>query len=394
MQRNGGSSRFEMHSRFPPSADGCRYLERAVNTTRILFLRTFRSDDLEKMVIARVASALLRNSDELPIGQLVVIGDEAARAGLCEFWTQTDGSKDEFCDAIDYVSATDDSWKEVVHREIARCGCVILFLSPKDASFPRSELPDANVLLTPGGYDEFYHQPLKEDATGRGLLQEVAFLERMGRVENTILLSHEAHRQEILQIIEHSYFAMYGDTMIFGMGGMRAVHPRKTALEKKLGVLHDLPNFVSFNENDLRQIQAGSSFARLASIAESLIAKRDQGADSDVIARDLPIALRKPTEITTRLGRKDHFAMAGGGLSVHSTGNITEFPRERICAVLSDEVVARGCPYCCSSLENVFFYSYGLVPEHPETFSEGYVRGKCQACGRRCTHAYNMLSDQ
>jgi hypothetical protein len=184
------------------------------------------------MVITRVASALVRDSDAAPVGRLVVIGNETSEVELSDFWAQATGSKGDFRDAVDYVAATDDSWKTVVHREIARCGCVILFLSPKDESFPRFEMPDANVLLTPGGYDTFYHLPMKENATGKGLLQEVAYLERMERVDHTILLSHESHRQEILKTIEHSYFAMYGDVTIFGMGGMRAVHPRKTALEK------------------------------------------------------------------------------------------------------------------------------------------------------------------
>ena len=57
------------------------------------------------------------------------------------------------------------------------------FLSPKEESFPRFRMPDANLLLSPGGYDAFYHLPLKENATGGGLLQEVAYLERMESVD-------------------------------------------------------------------------------------------------------------------------------------------------------------------------------------------------------------------
>lgn len=366
-----------------------------MDTTRILFLRTFRGDAIEKMVITRVASALVRDSDAAPVGRLVVIGNEASEADLSDFWAQATGSTGDFRDAVDYVTATDDSWKNVVHREIARCCCVILFLSPKDESFPRFEMPDANVLLTPGGYDAFYRLPMKENATGKGLLQEVAYLERMEMVDHTILLSHESHRQEILKTIEDSFFAMSGDVTIFGMGGMRAVHPRKTALEKKLGVFHDLPHFVSFSDSELERKQADSSFTRLASIVKSLVAQQYRGRYSEALNRDLPIGTSsKPRRLPPDWKEKIISRWPVEDLVFIPPGNITEFPRERICAELSDEVVARGCPYCCSSLDNVFFYCYGLVQKHPDTISEGYVRGKCQACGRRCTHAYNMLSDQ
>lgn len=387
-----------MYSSESVSGQGCKdrhALGGIMDTNRILFLRTFRGDDIEKIVITRVASALMRDSNAAPVGRLVVIGNEASEADLSDFWAQATGSKGDFGDAVDYVTATDDSWKHVVHREIARCGCVILFLSPKDESFPQFEMPDANVLLTPGGYDAFYHLPMKENSTGKGLLQEVAYLERMERIDHTILLSHESHRQEVLKTIEHSYFAMYGDVTIFGRGGMRALHPRKTALEKKLGVLHDLPNFVSFNDSELERKQEGSSFTRLASIVKSLITQQDRGRESKALDYGLPIGSSpKPRRLPPDWEEKIISRWPVEDLVFIPPGNITEVPRERICAELSDEVVARGCPYCCSSLDNVFFYCYGLVQEHPDAISEGYVRGKCQACGRRCTHAYNMLSDQ
>ncbi|MEU8632810.1 hypothetical protein AB0C38_11625 [Amycolatopsis sp. NPDC048633] len=355
---------------------------------RVLFLHTFK-DPAADVVVLRHLAAALGPHDRIAI--LSDTGDEATLAAAAG-------------DRVEVKATSSADWTRVVHEEMVLADAVVLHLSPKDLVFPRVSAPkdlsaefprdlweigpdtgpahQARVMAAlsrfeRGRGDSYAATPLGSIPTGASLLRELAFLSRLDRLSQTVVVADNRHYYHLMQRIENAMISV-ADTMTIDE---RYRTPRLTALERQLEVLDEEVRGITFSARP----DGGLSPAFTAALATAL-AGVDPITGRESTLTDVPIGVSpNPRRLPPDNQLKVVSATPVEDLLYIPPGTFVEISQADARHYFDDEVVAEGCPRCGGPFDRVFFYTTGL--EHPglDRLADAESHGKCQTCGRRST---------
>src|SRR5215472_15689446 len=115
---------------------------------RILFLRTFKDDDSNYVLLNSLALAL-DNDDRIE-----VVGDMRDWRLVRAHWEKVFGVDNPPELRIDLVISADDTWRRDIHRRMYHADAIILHVSPKDLDFPQLAFPP-EVTALDSDWEEF-----------------------------------------------------------------------------------------------------------------------------------------------------------------------------------------------------------------------------------------------
>jgi hypothetical protein len=349
---------------------------------QVLLLRTFKDPRADIVVLTSLAAALEARD------RIVLVGDGQDKAAIAEGWEHVLGAGQAFGRQVGYVQSTAESWPVAVLREMCAADAIVLHLSPKNLWFPRvSHPPDLREKFpeeVPAAerWRVFTETPLGALPTGAGLLREIAYLDRLNKVERTIVVTDNRHYRHICQRISN---AIMGAADAFTVDG-GFLSPRLTALEQQLvhlrgvrGVTFSGPadsrglaeHFAAALRAELRTYPAMSPDARRRAVAELPLGRSDSPRRLPPDG-ELKVIRYTPVE----------------DLIFIPTGDIVEISLDDVGTALSADVVDASCPTCGAALAEIFFYVTGLKYQDIHggpALREAWPSGKCQRCGRKCT---------
>jgi hypothetical protein len=361
---------------------------------RVLFLRTFKDPAADVVVLRHLAATLG------PDDRVVLLSDARDESALVNA----------VGDRAELVATTDDDWPRVVHAEMAAADAIVLHLSPKDLAFPRiSRPPDlteefpkdlweigpeagpahqARVLMALRDFvrrrgDTFDATPLSTIPTGAGLLRELAYLARLNRLARTVVVVDNRHFYHFSLRREEAWRGAFDGTTVGG----QPLTPRLTALEQQLGELRDEIRGVTFSARLDGGLSPAFSGALGAALADVIGDRPTMSpAERERAIADLPLGV---SPLPRRLPPDGELKIIGAtpveDLVEIPIRQFVEIPQTDIRRYLTDEIVTRGCPRCGAPLDQVFFYTRGLVIPPLDQIGNYDTHGKCQACGRRST---------
>src|SRR5271154_4334795 len=136
---------------------------RKSHLVRILYLRTFKDAAFDHVLIMSLAMIIAG------FGRLVVLGSQDNEKALQAQWQERFGDNPAFSDHIEYMQSDDSQWRRLVHQEISKADCILIFIEAKGRKFPSLRPPKIGKGLFE---DYFTTQPLQQ-STGSGLLHEI-----------------------------------------------------------------------------------------------------------------------------------------------------------------------------------------------------------------------------
>ncbi|MEU7599914.1 hypothetical protein [Streptomyces sp. NPDC041003] len=274
-------------------------------------------------------------------------------------------------DFIQYIECTHGEWKKAVHREIEAADCILLYIAPKADKFPVIKRPEAALPY----FEQYYDAPFKNLSTGVGLLHEIAYIDRLGKIENTVAICREHESKYIWELIgKNSWQGISVFTRT--VDGIRATSSRLLAPDRQLARLQGAAGIVAFTDADLTISR--SRFARLLRRAVKAALGRHhtqpralrQGWQSMVGVSPTP----RPLPPDYQLKIISHTDVEN--LLHIPNGNITEMAAEQATSRLNRRAARKGCPTCGAGLSNLFFYINGLGNDEPDQT----IWAKCQNC--------------
>ncbi|MFD8813332.1 hypothetical protein ACFV23_18025 [Streptomyces sp. NPDC059627] len=339
---------------------------------RVLFLRTFTADDVSHSVLTSLALAL----DGGP-GRIEIVGDQRDRSALEESWEAAFGTRAPE-DRIDFVSSTREDWRKEILRRMTHADAVVLHLSPKDTDF--LEFPFGPP-ATGGGddmWDRFMDAPFSRPITGPGLLREVSYLNRTGKLPATVVLCDDRHRQSLEDVIALS--GVLGDaTDVAG----NFITPRLTAIDKQVGHLRKAFRAISYTRPDGAPVMSDLAAALRRTLAD-LAAGPATAEATPWRPEDLWGRSTEPRRLPPDNSQKIIAFSDVESVLFLPRGEITEIGAADMLSVLSREAIDTGCPYCRAPVDRMFFYVLGLWPsEELDRNGAPHIRAKCQVCGHK-----------
>lgn len=325
---------------------------------RILCLRPFRADSDDDHLFVTLATALAR------IGTIILIGPRSGRLDLERCWKEAGNDPSLLAARIEYVESTSEKWKEVVLHEIEASACVILHLAPKQDKFPSFRWRRNNY----PSFARYYKAPFKRISTGAGLLREVTYLDRLGKVQNTVVACRAHEQNHVQRMIRVNSLGI----TLFAVRGkrLRAAAPRMLGLDHQLAYLGSASAIVAYDESDSRNVN--SAFAEEMRTAVKSAIRRGRmtrRATSNLGVSSLPRSCPPDGKLKTISETRVE------DLLFIPFGEISEVPQAEARKLLSRRSVHGGCPTCKCIFGQLFFYRYGLAENLDEI-----IRGKCQNC--------------
>jgi hypothetical protein len=331
---------------------------------RILFLRTFKDASADGLLLTNLAGM---NGTRLSI-----TGDQRDIGGIRDQWVHVHPDGPPFEERFAFLPATHDRWRRAIVEWINTAEAVLLHLSPKDVQLPA--IVFAHVSPNED-WRRFATTPLTAPSTGRGLLREICYLNRLGQLPNTILLCQQDDRRPFDQLI--SYAQLAGDT--YARSG-RPLTPRMSALDKQLGHLTKahcaitycrrapddwhLPVFTAAVRAALDEVMATEGRPKRPCVDLNSVVGRSPGPR--VVPPDNAMKIIQFSNI------EDLFFIP--------SGELTDVSVNEMKGLLSQDAVDLGCPHCSAPIDEMFFYTSGL--RRSKRWQKRVV-ARCQRCGRR-----------
>jgi tetratricopeptide (TPR) repeat protein len=332
-------------------------------TRRILFLRTFQNEDFDRMLIVALSYSMP------PFSRVVVVGDQQHHDQLKEildgvsYFLGVDDEDDEdrFGQNIDYVVTSDEAWRATIHAEIGKADCIVLYLSSKFGRIPRANIPSS--------LDEYFNGRLAQPSTGPGLLYEMAFLQRLGRLGRTLVVVESDDAAQVYDLI---HYAEAGD--VFRLSRKPLV-PRLSALDKQLANLREAGGFLVTTRQEVASPLKSGFFRRLEdAIVEIVAGVTDDSAD-EVAATHAQLTGR--STVPRRLPPDNQEKI----IQYTNVEDLLYIPRGRMVDLsinearntLHPQAIKNGCGRCQGPIDDVLFFR--------DMDSPYVIRGKCQRCG-------------
>lgn len=338
---------------------------------RVLLLRTFRDDDTNFVVLNSLALALTGND------RIEVIGDIRDRERVNAHWELAFGAESTPGSRIDFVVSTSSDWKGEALSRIHAADAIVLCISPKDVDFPEFSFSQPRTIAE--GFDWEYQMdaPLSLPLTGRGLLREISYLNRLQRWSDTVVVCDLEHQPTLDDLI--ALGGMMGSAT--DLAG-NLITPRLTAADKQVGHLGKAFRGITYR-GAVAPAAVLPGFARKMGevLGEILDTTRPEEVPpwhpQDLVGRSLR-ARRLPPDNGNKVipftDLEDLFFIP--------SGEIIEIDHREVLDILSPISAQVGCPYCRAPIGQMFFYIPGLERlDKPEEHHE--LRARCQVCGRK-----------
>jgi hypothetical protein len=352
---------------------------------RILFLRTFKNDLLNFVVLNSLALAV---RDE---AMVEIVGDLRDLHTMETTWREAFGAGVPMTDVVDLIPSTRDAWRRDVLRRIDDVDAIVLHISPKDLDFPDFPFAPPNTELGDGFWDRFMDGPHALPITGRGLLREICYLNRLRRLPDTVVVCDARYQPTLDDLI--ALGGMMGSaTDIYG----NFITPRLTAIDKQVGHLHKAFCGITYQHT-------GNDDAVLPRLASALTA-----ALLEIIVRGRSRE-RPPFDLDNVLGTaaSPRPLPPDGELKILAytnveevlflpSGQLVEISNEEMTRILSREATRTGCPYCRARLSEMFFFTRGLRRHGLGDGGEkDWPNAICQVCGHKSSlFGDDMLAPQ
>ena len=348
---------------------------------RVLFLRTFREDEANFVILNTLAMAMEGGN-----GRIEIISDLRDKQKLEHNWRQAFGSDRSPFERIDFTLTADDTWRKKVLQRMAHADVILLNLSHKDLDFPEFPFAPPQEKFA---WDDFIKAPFVKPITGFGLLREVSFLNRMRRLPRTVVVCDECDQMTFDDLI--------------ALGGMighatdtagNFVTPRLTALDKQIGYLGKAYRGITFRRDASEMV-----LPELADTIRNVLSNFGTGGRPN---ESVPWKLHDLCGRTSNPRRlpPDNKLKVISFTDVEDIlflphGEITEIEVRDVLAVLNEEAIRIGCPYCYAPLERLFFYVHGLQqPVWRQGVQSTTLRTICQICGHRGSLLDGILDAQ
>ena len=350
---------------------------------RVLFLRTFRDDPDEPFPALLAAIGTGLRADD----QVVLVGDARAEGRVDLAWAaraDTPGGRP----GLNQVRSTDEDWRRIIHQEIQAADAILLYLSPKSVDFP--EFSFAGSPSASFDWDSFMNAPHSDPMSGQGLLSEITYLNRLGKLGTTIVLCEERSQPLVEDLIALGSAVSLGDAT--DLSG-NLVTPRLSGSDRQVALLHKAFRGVTFR-------RAGTAITNLEALARLLPALLDElslRADDSQPPWDMDLlgVSPDPRRLPPDGERKVVSSTPMERLYFLPAGEITEVPHDLVREVLDQEALDTGCPYCRAAVENLFTYVSGLQPLGGRLDpTEMWLNALCQVCGHKSSWANNRLEPQ
>lgn len=340
---------------------------------RILFLRTFKSDPLNFVVLNSLALAVLDTA------VVEIVGDLRDRVAMDASWREAFGHSVAMADVVDLIPSTREAWRRDVLGRIEAADAVVLHISPKDIDFPEFPFGPPINDMSERFWERFMDSPLARPITGRGLLREICYLNRLQRLPDTVVVC-DARYQPTLDDLIALGGTMGDSTDIRG----NFITPRLTAIDKQVGHLRKASRGITYRH----PANGGALLPEFAAmLAPALLeVTADRGSHE-----------RPAIELNNLLGTSaaPRRLPPDGELKVVAftnveevlflpPGELTEISHKEIGQILNREAARLGCPYCRARLSEMFFFTRGLERRGLKGDGEGdWPNGICQVCGHK-----------
>lgn len=352
---------------------------------KILFLRTFKNDLLNFVVLNSLALAVR--------GEAIVeiVGDLRDRHPMETTWREAFGSDMPMTDVVDLIPSTRDAWRGDVLRRIDDVDAIVLHISPKDIDFPDFPFAPPNTQLEEYLWDRVMDSPHALPITGRGLLREICYLNRLRRLPDTVVICDAKYQPTLDDLI--ALGGMMGDaTDMYG----NFVTPRLTAIDKQVGHLRKAFRGLTYQhpgtDNAVLPRLAGVlNTALLEIIARSRSRERTSFDLDNVLgtsASPRPLPPDDELKILTYTNVEEVLFLP--------SGQLVEISHEEMAQILSREAVRTGCPYCRARLSDMFFFTRGLQRHLTgDGEKKDWPNAVCQVCGHKSSlFGDDMLAPQ
>ncbi|MBB5856462.1 hypothetical protein ACFQ05_26640 [Amycolatopsis umgeniensis] len=339
----------------------------------ILFLRTFKPDPLNFVVLNSLAHAVRDTA------VIEIVGDLRDRVVMEASWREAFGHDVAMVDIVELLPSTREAWRRDVLSRIEAVDGVVLHISPKDIDFPEFPFGPPIYEMSGDRWEQFMDSPLARPITGRGLLREICYLNRLQRLPDTVVVCDARYQPTLDDLI--ALGGTMGDaTDIRG----NLVTPRLTAIDKQVGHLRKAYGGVTYRHPPNGGALLPEFAAALAPTLLEVIASHG--------SRERPTAELNNllgTSATPRRLPPDAELKIVAFTNVEEVlflppGELTEISHKEMGQILNREAARLGCPYCRARLSEIFFFTRGLQRHGLKGDGErDWPNGICQVCGRK-----------
>lgn len=319
------------------------------------------------------------------LGKLVIVGPAEDETLLRRYWSNRYGSNANLDRSVEYVISNDDQWRLTIHLQIWKADCILFHLAPKGSNFPQIRRPKMRRF----GFEEYYSAPLHDGSSGYGLLHEIVYLRRLGRIRQTIVLCTSKDFKYIDQILRLA-------PLMGGVGpdlapllsgywfkntpkGLQATTPRFSAFDKQLVSLGYAHTIITFTMNQVRDPLRSGFSQKVRPVVQRVVRNGKWRRKFSWWRRSRPNTLlgksSRPRRLPPDNGRKIIQFTNVEDLVYIPRFEITEISLAEVLDLLSKEEIELGCPSCNAPLSRIFFFVRSLHRE-----SDDLIRGRCQQC--------------
>lgn len=340
---------------------------------RILFLRTFKSDQLNFVVLNSVALAIRDTA------VIEIVGDLRDRVAMEASWREAFGNDVAVDNIVDLIPSTREAWRREVLGRIDAVDAVVLHISPKDIDFPEFPFGPPITEMSGFSWERFMESPLGRPITGRGLLREICYLNRLQRLPDTVVVCDARYQPTLDDLI--ALGGTMGDST--DMHG-NLITPRLTAIDKQVGHLRKASRGVTYQHSPNGGALLPRFAAALSSALLEVIADRGSRERPTIDLNNLLGSSATPRPLPPDGELKVVAFTDVEEVLFLPSGELTEISHEEMGQILNREAVGLGCPYCHARLSEMFFFTRGLQRHGLKGSSErDWPNGICQVCGHK-----------
>jgi hypothetical protein len=344
-----------------------------VTRPRILFLRTFKSDPLNFVVLNSLALAVLDTA------VIEIVGDLRDCVAMEASWHEAFGHDVALADIVDLIPSTRETWRQDVLGRIEAADVVVLHISPKDIDFPDFPFGPPINEIPEDRWERFMDTPLALPITGRGLLREICYLNRLQRLPDTIVVC-EARYQPTLDDLIALGGTMGDTTDIRG----NLITPRLTAIDKQVGHLRKASRGITYRHPPNGGALLPEFAAALAPALLEAIAGRRERERPTIDLTNLLGTSAAPRQLPPDGELKVVAFTNVEEVLFLPPGELTEISHKEMGRILNREAAQLGCPYCRAHLSEIFFFTRGLQRHGLKGDGErDWPNGICQVCGHK-----------
>ncbi|GAA1560499.1 hypothetical protein GCM10009827_097200 [Dactylosporangium maewongense] len=339
----------------------------------MLFLRTFKPDPLNFAVLTSLALAVQDTA------VVEIVGDLRDRAAIEAVWRDAFGPDATVDGAVELIPATRETWRREILVRIGAADAIVLNISPKDVDFPDFPFGPPMTEMLNDFWERFMDSPIASPMTGRGLLREICYLNRLQRLPDTVVACEARYQPTLDDLI--ALGGTMGDA-VDRHGNF--VTPRLTAIDKQVGHLRKAFRGITYRHPDGGGSLLPAFAAALGSALREVLAGTAGHERPPVDLGNLTGRSASPRPLPPDGALKIVAFTDVEELLFLPPGELIEISHEEMGRILNREAVRLGCPYCHTRLPEMFFFTAGLRRHGLRGDGQrDWPNGICQVCGHK-----------